>query len=57
MSLLSEVKPEAPSGKFLLRVPVSIHKQMIDRAKQEKVSLNTLAITLIAQGLGVRDDR
>lgn len=48
------IKPESPSGKFLLRVPVSIHKQLVERAKQEKVSLNTLAIALIAQGLGER---
>lgn len=53
----ADIKPEAPSGKFLLRVPVSIHKQLVERAKVEKVSMNTLVLTLIAMGLGEKNDR
>ena len=40
------------SGKFVSRVPKSIHAQLTTRAKQEGVSLNALVLTFIAQGLG-----
>lgn len=41
-----------PSGKFVQRVPKSIHAQLAVRAKQEGVSLNSLVLTFIADGLG-----
>lgn len=40
------------SGKFVARVPRSMHIQLAARAKTEGVSLNTLVITLIAEGMG-----
>lgn len=40
------------SGKFVARVPKSIHAQLSTRAKAEGVSLNTLVLTFIAEGLG-----
>lgn len=40
------------SGKFNLRVSKSLHRQLAMQAKVENVSLNTLATTFIAQGLG-----
>ena len=40
------------SGKFVLRVPKSLHARLMVRAKQEGVSMNTLAITLLAGSLG-----
>jgi antitoxin HicB len=43
------------SGKFVTRVPKSVHAQLTARARQEGVSLNTLVLTLIAEGLGRRD--
>lgn len=43
------------SGKFVQRVPKSIHAQLTVRAKQEGVSLNSLVLTFIAEGLGRRD--
>lgn len=43
------------SGKFVARVPKSIHAKLTSRAKAEGVSLNTLVLTLIAEGLGRRD--
>ena len=45
------------SGKFVARVPKSIHAKLTTRAKAEGVSLNTLVLTLIAEGLGRRDSR
>jgi antitoxin HicB len=42
------------SGKWQLRTPKSLHRRLAERAKQEGVSLNTLAVTLLAEGLGQR---
>lgn len=40
------------SGKFVARVPKTIHAQLAMRARAEGVSLNALVLSLIAQGLG-----
>ena len=47
----------AASGKFVARVPKSIHAQLAVRAKAEGVSLNTLVLAFIAEGLGRRAER
>ena len=44
------VKPAA-SGQFRLRMPRSLHTQLTNRAELEGVSLNTLAVTFLAQGV------
>ena len=44
----------AASGKFPQRVPRSLHAQLIQRAKAEGVSLNTLVVSLVAEGIGRR---
>jgi antitoxin HicB len=44
----------AYSGKWVLRAPKSLHKRLADRARAEGVSLNTLAVSLLALGLGER---
>jgi len=43
------------SGKFVARLPKSMHARLAARAKQEGVSLNTLVLALIAEGLGHRE--
>ncbi|WP_414041100.1 toxin-antitoxin system HicB family antitoxin [Acidithiobacillus sp. M4-SHS-6] len=43
------------SGKFVARVPKTIHAQLTARAKAEGVSLNTLVLTFLAEGLGRRE--
>ena len=43
------------SGKFVARVPKTIHAQLTTRARTEGVSLNTLVLTFIAQGLGRKE--
>jgi len=43
------------SGKFLTRVPKSIHVRLSTRAKAEDVSLNTLVLTFITEGLSRRE--
>lgn len=40
------------SGKFVARVPKTVHAQLAIRARSEGVSLNALVLTFIAQGLG-----
>ena len=47
--------PVELSGKFVQRVPKSIHAQLAARARQEGVSLNSLVLTFIAEGLGRQD--
>jgi antitoxin HicB len=39
------------SGQWRIRVPKSLHAQLDTKAKLEGVSLNTLSITLLAEGL------
>ncbi len=46
----------AVSGRFVQRVPRSLHAQLIACAKAEGVSLNTLIVSLVSQGLGSRSD-
>ena len=45
------------SGKFVARVPKTVHARLTSRAKAEGVSLNTLVLTFIAEGLGRRERR
>jgi antitoxin HicB len=45
---------ESYSGKWQLRAPKSLHRRLAERAKREGVSLNTLAVSLLAEGLGER---
>ena len=42
------------SGKWVLRTPKSLHRGLAERAKAEGVSLNALAVAMLAQGLGMR---
>lgn len=44
----------AVSGRFVQRVPRSLHAQLIERAKAEGVSLNTLIVSLVSEGIGRR---
>jgi predicted RNase H-like HicB family nuclease len=49
--------PISASGKFVSRVPRSMHVQLGSRARREGVSLNTLVLSLIAEGMGRGDAR
>jgi antitoxin HicB len=40
------------SGKWVVRTPRSIHHRLVEMAKREGVSLNTLTVTLLAEGVG-----
>lgn len=47
----------AVSGKFVARVPKSVHAKLSSRARAEGVSLNTLVVSLLAEGLGSKAGR
>lgn len=49
-----EAQTPAASGRFVARVPKTIHAQLATRAKAEGVSLNALVLAFIAEGLGRR---
>ena len=44
--------PKTYSGQFVQRLPKTLHMRLAKRAASEGVSLNQLAATLLAQGLG-----
>lgn len=43
------------SGKFIQRVPKSLHARLAARAKQEGVSMNALVTSMLAESLGRRE--
>jgi antitoxin HicB len=47
----------AASGQWRQRVPKTLHARLVERARQEGVSLNTLVTAMIAEGLGQRQTR
>ncbi|GHT90033.1 hypothetical protein FACS1894101_1880 [Betaproteobacteria bacterium] len=51
-----DVSIPAASGKFVARMPKTLHARLFARAKQEGVSLNALVVALIAEGLGRHGD-
>lgn len=43
------------SGKFLMRVPKTLHRELALRAEREGVSLNQFALSALSRALGVRE--
>lgn len=43
------------SGKFVVRLPKSLHARLVAKAKREGVSLNTLVLSYTAEGLGHKE--
>jgi antitoxin HicB len=39
------------SGKFNVRIPKSLHRELVARAQEENVSLNQLAVYLLSSGI------
>lgn len=46
-----------PSGKWLQRVPRSLHRKLANLAKRESVSLNSLVTSVLSQAVGTRETR
>jgi HicB-like protein involved in pilus formation len=38
------------SGRFVVRVPTSLHRHLAEQAQQQRVSLNQLVVALLAGG-------
>ncbi|WP_310389607.1 toxin-antitoxin system HicB family antitoxin [Roseateles sp.] len=55
--MASDFSSANASGKFVTRVPRSLHQRLTTRARAEGVSLNALVMVLIAEGLGRREER
>jgi antitoxin HicB len=47
-------KFEPQSGKWVQRVPKSMHYRLVEQARQEGVSLNTLVVSMVSEALGRR---
>lgn len=43
--------PSKYSGRMLVRMPPTLHRRLVERAEEEGVSANQLAVTVLAQGL------
>lgn len=41
------------SGKFVLRIPRSLHKELVEKSLQENISLNQYALYCISRGLKI----
>ena len=53
---LAPPDPEGlPSGRFVVRLPRTLHADLARRAKREGVSLNTLVVALLAHGTSARN--
>ena len=48
------VQDEQFSGRFNLRIPKSLHRKLSESARADGVSLNQMAMYLIASGLGTK---
>jgi predicted HicB family RNase H-like nuclease len=42
---------ERYSGKFVVRLPRSLHRRLAERAREEGISLNYLVATLLSEGV------
>lgn len=51
---IEEATAPRASGRFVARVPKSIHARLAARARAEGVSLNSLVVSLLSEGLGRR---
>ena len=43
-----------PSGKWVQRVPRTLHRELVRLAKQEQVSLNQLVTSILSEAVGAR---
>ena len=61
MAEVGETPPEPQvlssfSGQIRLRMPRTLHQRLAGRARMEDVSLNTLIVSLLAEGIGAMDE-
>jgi len=46
------IDEETYSGRFVARLPRSLHRELVVRAKQENTSLNQLIVMMLSDGMG-----
>ena len=61
MAEIGETPPEPQvlssfSGQIRVRMPRTLHQKLAGRARMEDVSLNTLIVSLLAEGIGAMDE-
>ena len=56
ITIPSSCNDEKMSGKWVQRVPKSLHAKLARQAQQEQVSLNTLVVSLLSESLGIRQN-
>ena len=44
------------SGKFVVRLPRSLHRELVEQSEQEGVSLNTWVIHILAKSVGAKSE-
>ncbi|OFW10614.1 MAG: hypothetical protein A3G20_06675 [Acidobacteria bacterium RIFCSPLOWO2_12_FULL_59_11] len=49
-----ETEEALPSGKWVQRVPRTLHRELARLAKQEQVSLNQLVTSILSEAVGAR---
>ena len=42
------------SGKFVVRLPKSLHRELVEASQEDNVSLNTFVINILAKAMGFR---
>lgn len=47
----SRVPGEPYSGRILLRIPPAVHRQLVEQAREQGVSLNQWALTVLLEGM------
>lgn len=51
----SSTQEDQYSGKWVIRTPKSLHRKLTELSKKEGVSLNTLTVSLLAEGASHRN--
>lgn len=54
---IPEPEPESEaifSGKFVVRIPPTLHRQMVEQARKENVSLNQLILYLLSSNISLK---
>jgi len=54
---LPEPGSSQASGRFVQRLPKSLHVRLAERARHAGVSMNALLTAIIAESIGKRDDQ
>jgi len=53
-SVPEPVEEPLPSGKWVQRVPRGLHRKLVAMAKRDRVSLNQLVLSVLAEAAGAR---